>query len=47
MNAEYHIMNVYPGGSTLVVGQYLYSKVSLPEPNQIMTLAELLNAICF
>jgi ABC-type branched-subunit amino acid transport system substrate-binding protein len=29
MNAEYHIVNVYPGGGMEVVGQYLYSKVML------------------
>jgi ABC-type branched-subunit amino acid transport system substrate-binding protein len=27
INAEYHVMNVYPGGALEAVGQYLFSKV--------------------
>lgn len=28
MNAEYHVMNVHPGGKVARVGQYFYSSVS-------------------
>lgn len=31
INAEYHVMNVYPGGELEAVGQYLYSKVRKQE----------------
>ena len=28
INAEYHVMNVYPGGALEAVGQYLFSMVT-------------------